>query len=350
MEKRLDILTITAMLLVPFGLIFANMVHQGHLYTLIVFIFIGLAFALPNQFLTLFVLYVAGWLAYILSLNYVGGCISAFVPVILDGSLFFLFFFLFFLSVFHSKISQKTWFNVICISAFIQALIGICQLWFFDPITSILSLVVTVTGDIPFSTPVGTLGNNNFLGAYLAISLPFFFRSKWWMLLPAIVYGIFITHTTAAGVAALVGVAFFFGGWWTVLLISISTVIYLYFYDFTHIFKADRFLFWKDAFIKVTHSFKTFMFGFGPGITWEKGNQLHNEYVATLFNFGIVGLSLLIGYIVTVYKDNKILFTALLITCVNMLGNHPLHTTPSAMLILVIVALIEKERINGYEK
>jgi hypothetical protein len=101
---------------------------------------------------------------------------------------------------------------------------------------------------------------------------------------------------------------------------------------------------WIDGIQKITHSWESILFGFGPGIQWKAGDQLHNEYLMTVWNYGLIGLTFLIGFIVTIHRQNRWLFTAFIILCVDMIGNHALHTTPTALLAVVIIALIERER------
>jgi hypothetical protein len=55
--------------------------------------------------------------------------------------------------------------------------------------------------------------NNNFLAAFLAISIPFFLRKKWWIAAAPIFYVIYISHTSAALFPAVLGLGFFLFGW-----------------------------------------------------------------------------------------------------------------------------------------
>lgn len=58
-------------------------------------------------------------------------------------------------------------------------------------------------------------------------------------------------------------------------------------------------------------------------------------------------MGIIAGYIITIYRGNKILFGAFCAACVNAIGNYPLHLPPSAFLIIMIIGLIEKERIES---
>lgn len=345
MTRPASIVALCALLLIPFGFM-APVIHQGHVYALMLICFIGLALAMPSLWFRGFGLYVAAWWLYVMYRVWIGVAIPELHAVAIDAALFLMFGMVALLAVYHSTFPQQTWFNVICIAALIQAIIGILQVIGCDPISTILSSIVIVRGENPFTTPTGTLGNQNFLGAFLAISLPFFFRRGWWVAAPVITFGLVISHTTAACFAAVMGAAFYFGGWLCFFGLAIAGTGYLYFFDYQHIFQGDRWQFAGDILQKVGTSWKSSWFGFGPGITWEAGNTPHNEYTWTLFNYGAVGLAIMTGYILTAYRGNRAraLFTAFLILCINMIGNHALHTTPTALLAIIIIALMERER------
>jgi hypothetical protein len=284
---------------------------------------------------------VVAWLGYAYSASFVGTFPSLRYTVeslpILGGLLWFLF-------VLYSDISFDFYAGIICVFALLMAGIASCQLWWFDPVSTTLANVITVKGDMDFRTPVGVLGNPNFLGAYLAIALPFFFRRGWCLLIPVVAYGLWISQTSSAIGAALCGVGFFLFGMTGAVLAVVPAVAYFIIIDGHTLTGIDRIDFWMDAAQKVTASPSTLLFGYGQGATWQEGNQLHNQYASTLFHFGAVGLACMLNYIFTVYQGNRILFTAFLILCVNMIGNHPLHTVPTAILAITVIALIEREK------
>ncbi|MBA7562989.1 hypothetical protein ES708_04642 [subsurface metagenome] len=70
---------------------------------------------------------------------------------------------------------------------------------------------------------------------------------------------------------------------------------------------------------------------------------MHNDWLTLFYQYGLVGLSFVIGFVMTIYRGNKMLFSAFIIILVNMVGNYPLHLAPSAFLIIIIVGLMEKE-------
>jgi hypothetical protein len=308
------------------------------------FVFLSLLAAVlltPSLWLKIIGLTATAWLGFAYAAAFVGTFPLA--PFI-DASLILFFGLTFFLFVFYTDIFFNTYAGIICISSLIQACLGICQWLWFDPASALIAQVVKVGGEMDFRTPVGTLGNPNFLGAYLAISLPFFFRSGWVWFLPVIALGLCAANSATAILAAIFGAAYFIGGWRGFLVGTVPAVVYLLGFSGKAVLGNERIPFWIDAFWKVCHSPASFLFGFGQGTTWQIGNQLHNQYMATLFNFGFVGLSCMIAYIVTASRKNRILFTAFLILCVNMIANHPLHVVTTAILAITVTALNEREK------
>lgn len=345
MTKLVDILSLVGFILIPL-ILWAGVVHQAHVYTFMLVCFIGLSLYLPSKWFAGFGLYIALWWSLIIYLVWTGRVVPQMIGVSVDAILFLVFGMIAFLAIFNGKVKTDTWFNVICISALIQAVIGFLQYYGVNLVAVVFSYFVNISAELPTRTPVGTLGNNNFLAAFLAVSLPFFFRRVWLWVLPFVLFSLFLCKTSTAGIAVIVGTVYYIGGW-KLAVASIGLVsAYFYFFDFAHIFQGDRWDFWKDALVKLSGSWKTLVYGFGPGITWQIGNELHNEYVMAVWNYGLVGLTFLLGYIVTVYREHKILFTSFLILCIDAVGNHVLHTVPTAVLAIVIIALIERERLE----
>jgi len=91
-------------------------------------------------------------------------------------------------------------------------------------------------------------------------------------------------------------------------------------------------------------SVETFIFGCGAGAYWGKGFPLHNEWVDLFFRFGLIGLVLIVAFLVTLYRENRILYAAMIIACVDAIGSYPFHLAPSLFLVLIIVGLIERQK------
>ena len=330
------ILPILFIVVLPF-FVWGRNILQGQING---FVFLSLLMAvllLPNVWLKIIGIIATGWLGFAYAIDFIGSFpISPFV----DASLVLFFAIVFYLFVYHTKYTFEFYAKIICISALIQTMISICQWLWFDPVSFLMSTIVIVKG----TGIVGSLGNPNFLGAYLAISLPFFFRSRWVWFIPVIIIGLLISKTSTAIIGAIIGTAFFIGGWRFAVCGIVPVGIYLMVSTPAGTALNVRLDYWIDATKTTCRSLSSFIVGYGQGTTWRLDNQIHNEYVATFFNYGITGLACMIAYIATISRNNKILFTAFIILCVNMIGNHPLHVVTTAILAIVISALIERGR------
>jgi hypothetical protein len=116
-------------------------------------------------------------------------------------------------------------------------------------------------------------------------------------------------------------------------------------------YDVGRFGMWMMALRKVFVSWGSLIFGVGPAANFGRKYPLHNEYVAMWFEFGLIGLALMIGYIVTTVKmlsksGNRLLLTSFTIAFLDMMGNSSLHIAPTAFLIIIVCGLIERERLN----
>lgn len=212
---------------------------------------------------------------------------------------------------------------------------GICVL---SVILSIIALIQVLMGGVP----TATLANQNFLAAFLAISTVFFFRGRWQWALPLIIMVLYLCKTSTAVLAICVGIGFYFYGWKGTAAAIIPAGLYFLIIK-TPTSLHERIGFWADAFNKVSTSWQTLIFGVGPGIYWQPGNMLHSEYVYLLFNFGIIGLVLALLYILGASKRNRFIYSAFLVCLVDGIGNHLLHTAPTAMLATTIFALNDRE-------
>jgi hypothetical protein len=355
--------------LIPFG-VWGQNIFYGHANTLLLSATLILFLSECNDLKVSSWLKVAGvylgcWMAYIFAMTMIGNLPQELAPNMIFSVMFIWAGMLFFLSVYRGSLSLGSWSNIICFIATAQACLAISQVYGYDPIRILLEEVVDVHGQMDFTTPVGTMGNQNFLAAFLAISLPFFFRKRrlrllwkqheiavmpwgWFMVLPILIYALILTRTTTAIGAAIIGSLFFFFGWkWALFGVLPASILYAIKYWNIGIFNNARTEYWMDAWQSTSHSWQTFLFGWGPGVTWKSGNMLHSEYVNTFFNFGLIGIVLMMGYIFRVHKMNKMLLSAFIVLCIDMIGNHALHITPTAVLIITIMALMEREKTRG---
>lgn len=348
-ERIKDIAILAIIALLPLG-IWGSVVHYGHAHTLMLAALVVVAISMPNPYLKAFLLYLACWCAYIVATCFLGIREGNATLLLLDGCSWIICAAVLFLAVYHSKIKAERFYDAICIASLIQASIGIAQFYGFDPISLGLGRIIKVTSEIPFTTPVGTLGNPNFLGAFLAISALFFLRRKWFFLLPIILFALGISHARAAAMAFIIGAAFYGYSKFeikNILPICIGATVMAAVYWFSEgRGTGDRFEMWQDGIQKTCSSLQTIVFGFGPNAQWKQGDQLHSEYVMTFFNYGLVGLAIMAEYIRKIYRGNVLLFSVFIIICVNGIANHLLHTIPTMLLAVTVAALIEREKEN----
>jgi hypothetical protein len=306
-----------------------------------------LSLRLTSPFLILGGLYAAAWMGFVYSWGFLGGDPGT-VFKVTDALVCLILGMVFFLAVLHSRVNAKTIGNIICVSALLQAGLAFLQMLDWDPIHRAVGAVVQAraAGDFAWNTPVGTMGNQNWLGAYLSISLPFFFcRDSRWVQPGTAVALIILATSTVPVLAALAGICFILLGWLGLWIAGLSGLGYVMAFDHGHLKVDDaRFQYWASGLKTSFLSWHSALVGWGPGIPWKVGNHLHNGFLQVLFNYGLIGLGLVVGYIWSALKASKMLTACVVIIAVNMAGNNPLHVVPCAMLILTVMALIERER------
>jgi hypothetical protein len=276
--------------------------------------------------MAVFGIYLVGWFAYLFSASSSGQIPEEVLIQAIDSLTFAMGGFLIYVTVRYGKTSTNSYMNAICTLAIVLAVMGLIRYFHGD------------------GQAVATLGNTNFLAAFLAISVPCFFRKKWWMLLPLIIGTLFIAHTSTAIVAVLIGTGFYLWGWKGAALSLIPGIAYF------ALFKAplsllERISFWTDGLQKLSHSCNTMLFGVGPGIYWQAGNMLHSAYAYLFWNFGIFGLWLALFYILRSFLNISVdrrIFASFLIVLADGVGNHLFHTAPTAMLAITIFALNDR--------
>lgn len=318
---------------------------------LIVFMMIALAAVssqIKNIWLRFFGYYIATWVvvSWVVTLFNPKFGIIAFLTT--DQATYILAGYIILLLVINSNEKIEFFYNWICVAVIAQCLIAIPQQYGCFPYVGFLNYIGLKTTNPVANLAVGTLENGNFFAAFIAISLPFFFRKYWCYFIPVIVYHLVLSTTTTAVVAALVGVVVLYNTWWVVIIAIIAGNIFAY-SDGTLsqvLGKSARVDFCKEC-IGNIKTIPQLIFGHGLGVSWGQGFPLHNEWIQGLFEIGVVGMGLVTGYVFTVYRQNKILFAAFCAACVNCIGNYPIHLPPSAFLIIIIIGLIERERLRS---
>lgn len=390
MKKTADYLTMLAVFLIPFGVLWAGAgsIHQKQANAVLVAALLVVAFRMGNRWLVAVGLYLTGWLCFAYSMVFSGFWHPAMAEVNQAACVLWLVGMLVFVGIYESRVPLSRYADGICISALVMCAFIFLQVSGHDPLSSYLSIFTSPYAEKGFSfrTPAGIAGNSNFAGAFLAVSVPFFLRGKWrWCLpvvlvkgtkpyldwpewqwrfpikkhntdvtngawhlcLPVLFAGLLLAHSAMSWIAVIVGMFFYFFGFWGLfggLAVSAAFLLTIDHHRFNApLFENERFAYWKDAIEKTLYSWKTVAFGYGPGISWKPDNKVHSEYVAAFFNFGLVGLSLVAGYAKSVLRAPRMLLTALLILAVNSIGNHPFHVPATVMLALMVMALTQRE-------
>lgn len=339
-----------SILFVPICIFSTGRIQIGFHYGLILF---GCALAasyIDNKWIRVFIWYLCIWqvFKFLGSMKYstgapIGGLFEV-VTITIGG-------------LFYQCSKNERLIDWVCIGAIVQAVIGIFQIVGLDFIEPILNLFIHTGRTDPYSTgqftgiapAFGTLGVANVLAAYLAVSVPLFFRKKWaWWLILIVPVLLFSRTSTAVG-AALVGVAFYFRKLKYLWVCAILAVLYSIIENWARIGKGG----WDIGSVFLTgrpeewvfilkNSFRHIWFGAGPGEISRTLSFVHSEYLGTLFQYGIAGLILMIGYIATVKRSNRILFSSLLIAFIDFLAFWTMHHPVTALQVIVIGGLNEK--------
>ena len=291
---------------------------------LAVFGLISLSVIAGGVIIPTFGLYISAWYIYIQIAGSVGWMPREVIIQAVDSMTLVISGFAIYIFVKSGKVTERTWMNSICVLAAFLSVVGIMQYFYIGQ-------------------AVATLGCRNFLAAFLAISAIFCFRKKWLPLLIPIVFCLFLTKTSTAIAALCAGSGFYLWKWRGVLISTIPGVLYWLVFK-TPFSLLERVDFWKDAICKISNSWDTFIFGVGPGIFWKTDNMLHSEYLYALWNFGIIGVGFLLVYISSRDTSNRLLFSAFLVILVDGIGNHLMHTAPTAMLSLIVLGLNDSQK------
>lgn len=201
--------------------------------------------------------------------------------------------------------------------------------------------VLGIFGHYHGNPSVATLGNQNFLGAFLAIAAFACFRKRRWYFLALILPALWLCHSSTPIAAFCAGLGFYLWKWKGLALGVIPGAAYFFLLDGgIHIVNgSERFDFWLNAYEYLTASWWTVLVGFGPGIPWNPGKgMLHSEYVNLAWNLGIVGLIIVGLYFWRSLKSGNRILTAMIIAVlVDGIGNHLMHTVPTAVLSIMVM-------------
>lgn len=355
MERAKGYSVIAVFMLLPFGFLSYGIIHEGQHLTLVLVSAVVLAAVARNNWISAFFWYLCAWMVFICLYRMIFPMADVVFMAALDRFVYLLCGLAVFVGVSRQRIKNEVFYNAICIAALVQCAIAISQFNGFDPVVWVLNQFTTANPLLSATALTGTLGNNNFLAAFIAVSLPFFFRRGWAYCIPLLLFCLYFANTSSAFVPAIIGALFYF---WPRLnrkvkagcVVAGIVIGGLYaLFQHSNVFLNPRWQDWLHALSLVLANPFSLVFGMGPGAGWGKSYPLHNEWLQCLYQFGVVGFGLMAGYVLTIYRGNRILFTAFLIAAINMFGNYSLHLAPSAFLIILIAGLIERERIvrNG---
>ena len=385
--KSKDWIVAALFFIFPFMVIAPGIIWKGQLLFFITMGSIIIAFQIKHILIKSFLLYAIAWQMFIFMQSFrTGENPGAGLSIILSltaGAMVFKF-------VSSGSVKKETWYSVIRTVVIIQAVLGSLQHFGINLVTDFLVQFVPVRADLPTHI-TGTLGNRNFMAAFIAMSIPMFASWKWAEIKGVNVSVIFLLAVlvgcmSPGTLAAIIGIAIYYTysrkikhGFLYVLLSVVVAVGFAAGYilitgnhlnefaDFaiqweqlqktgdvlTDTSPGDigRFAMWMLAGWQLAHNWFAFIFGFGPGAFWGRHYPLHGQYVSIWFQFGLVGMVLALGYIFTTLKwlwksGDSVLLAAFAIICLDMAGNFPMEVASTAFLAIIIAGLIERDRLE----
>ncbi len=367
-----DLMLVLSIFLVPVGILAGGDVVKGQHYTFLICAaaLMGMLFfrrrpclyPVRNPWLAGFMVYVSFYQVLIMVLWTLQLVPDIQKALSFGMLLFFAFACVYYKAAAESRIRTELIYDAICISALVQASLAWLQILGPDPVEHTVAMLTVWVKEADL--PVGSTGNPNFLAAYLAISIPFFFRwgrrpergMGWYHGLFIIIPLMLMLRTSAAVVAAAFGAAFFhrsskYGIFIMSFLIGAAAAFLVFdgvrFWSSGYWIGNDRFGWWTICLSQVMDSPGHFLFGRGPGTIWGGYFPVHNDYVTILHQFGLTALWLLLGFIAFANWKNRILGSVFVAGLVNMLGNYPLHLSPCALNLIIAFGLAERERMTA---
>ncbi len=350
-------------ILLPFAFISHGFLGTGQRFFFVLSATILVGILCNNKWLSLFISYIVVWQLYLFLVSTYSFSPSKQHMYGFPQVVFILSAVCVYVTVLKNKLTNEWFYNVICIAAILQACLAICQYCGFMPVYDLLAGKTETVTELSKTAVIGTLGNNGFLAIFLVISMPFFFRKYWCWFIPIILFLLIVSVTKTAIVALLIGCCVYFYNkrhlirncMIGILLVLIMAAGYIRqeillrgvanLHSSLFLSISLRFEYWTEVINQLDTSSKI-IFGLGPGASWGKSFPMHNDWLTIFHKFGLIGVSLVAGFVATLNRGNRRLFSAFVIGCVCMLGNYPLHLAPSAFLIIMIVGLMERERIK----
>lgn len=201
------------------------------------------------------------------------------------------------------------------------------------------------------NTMIGTLGNENHVGALLALVIPL--ASPW--LWPLLLAGLVLTKSGVALAAAGVGLLVRYRSWRVAAVLVVAAAALLLVRGPSLISAKVRVKIWALGLWDLGQRPLDALIGAGPGSWYERvptlqrrfwisGNEwfghAHSEPVQLVYEFGTVGFACLIGWLLhhrALWRGRYAGACAALV--IVSLGSFPFHVAPLAMVALVILGL-----------
>jgi hypothetical protein len=246
--------------------------------------------------------------------------------------------------------------NWLCIGGLIQAVIGIVQYLGIDLYREVIFWLYKDVSEHGayvdgHKAVYGSLQNPNLLGAYLALCIPAFFRTKllWIASIPLLI-SLCLAGSLIPIAAAMVSIAYYFTPHFKLKNFLVFIMAPIAFYAFCFLFPhltSDRAEIWINYLSKVN----VMHFLIGKSSSWLPMNimnlragivdNVHNEYLTAFNIFGIgaiVAIIYLLRLIVKNQAKEKVFFSVLLSGFFLSLGSFPMHIAPLALIIMISIA------------
>ena len=338
---------------VPFLILSSRLIYEGHQVAFAILSLVLISSMIKNLPLTVFGYYAAGYVA----IDFVRGMVGNVNPVYPYESLGLLMFVLLGMllvyAVMRSTAKKEFFFNAVCILAIVQMVLALMQAFAgFDLYVAVLNLFIETMSTISPDSAIGTMGNNNYLSGYLAMAFPFFLRKNWVYALPSIILTLYVCNTSTAIAAFGAASAYYlfrFKKFRFVLPLAVVAAIAFYVIvseggSGQTLVSDVRWKFWAAAIDRILNGgWWSILFGLGLGGKTGVAVNLHNEWVQTAFHFGIVGVGIVVWFISTLKTNDRLLKASIIAIVVDCMGNHPMHLIPSAILIMVVLALAARD-------
>lgn len=318
------------------------------------FAWLLLAGMLKNRWLQYFVCYLLTW-QFCVTAGWMFGWATAEMHLFtLSAMNYVMFGVLVYYAASRLEIPQNWIYNAVCVSALVQAALVVSQGLGYDVVITALKLYKpnifnTLTRE--HHVLFGSLGNPNFLAAWLAVTVSFFFRARWKWCIPLIALVLLATKSEIAIISAVAAAAVFSRKWYILLILPACAVGYLIWrqggsLDFTT-YAGTRWENWCSAWNKMVVPSLTapqpkLFFGVGYGGI-EPDSPIHNEYLNLCFRWGAVPLVLVLGFLWNLPRKNPIFAAALAALLVNSLGSYPMRIPPIAYFACALFGFMQRE-------